>query len=814
MLLLARIDAWAWLDLIKIKLSRFFSVKLQGMFGVAVLADDLPSDSLAQFAESRAPVRKAAIGDDASRLLDDPQEWAAFSRTSAVNAQWVESNVVIEGMTCAACAVTIEQSLRAVPGVQRADVNAASHRATVVWSPSVVQPSGWIGAIRKAGYLPLPANDSSARAARQSESREALWRWLVAGLCMMQVMMYASPAYVALPGDLSAESERLLRWASWVLTLPVILFSCGPFFRNALRDLMQRRISMDLPVALALLITFAVSTAGTFEPQGVFGREVFFDSLTMFVFFLLTGRWLELRLRDRTAGALEQMINRMPEAVQRRLADGGFESVAARRLMVGDEVRVHPGEAMPADGVIVSGSTQVDQSLLTGESTPVACAIGGAVIAGSYNLSAVIEVRVEKVGAQTQFAAIVALVHEAATAKPRLAMLADRIAKPFLIGVLLAAASAAGYWWSAGPGHALMVAVAVLIVTCPCALSLATPTAMLAGAGSLARAGVLVRRLQALEALASVNTMVFDKTGTLTRDVLRVDAVQVRAGMTTGQALAMAGALAQQSLHPVSRALALASAAPGSAGRWSATGVVERPGEGLSATLANPDSGAAPVSARLGNAAFCGLVALDSDGGQTHLCDDAGWVASFEVTQELRADAARAVSALRADGVAVHMLSGDRRAAAEGVAAQLGIESVRAECTPKAKLAFLRQLQQDGCRVAMVGDGLNDAPVLAGADVSFAIGRATPLAQSQADFVVLGDHLLRVPQTLRLARRTMRVVRQNLGWALAYNLACVPLAVVGWIPAWLAGLGMAASSLLVVLNALRLAGGLQRPGEL
>jgi P-type Cu2+ transporter len=762
--------------------------------------------------------RGGGMADDAAALLlDDPEAWAAFSRPSARDAGMVESSVMIDGITCSACAITIERALGAMPGVQRADVSAASRRATVVWSPEAVRPSQWMGEIRRAGYRPLPANDSSARAARLQDSRTMLWRWLVAGLCMMQVMMYAYPAYVAKPGDLSAESEHLLRWASWVLSLPVILFSCGPFFRSALRDLVHRRISMDLPVAIALLITFAVSTAGTFEPLGIFGREVFFDSLTMFVFFLLTGRWLELRLRDRTAGALEAMVNRMPEAVHRRCADGSFEAVAVRRLAVGDVVQVLAGEAIPADGVITSGSTTVDQSLLTGESRPVRRDTGAQVVAGSYNLSGTITVAVERTGAQTQFAAIVALVQSAATARPRLAQLADRIAKPFLLFVLLAAGLSALYWWSQGESHALMVAVAVLIVTCPCALSLATPTAMLASAGSLARAGVMVRRLQALEALAQVDTVVFDKTGTLTHDRQQVADVQLRAGADRQQVLAMAAALARQSLHPVSRAIVAAADAASPAPVPSGLAVhalQERAGEGLAGELRIAGSDDAPRHLRLGRADFCGVAALGTQGeaGQTHLCDDAGWLASFTLTQALREDAASTVAALLAQGLAVHMLSGDTRDAAEQVGAALGMSSVQSGCTPDAKLAFLRAQQEAGHTVAMVGDGLNDAPVLAGADVSFAMGRATPLAQSQADFVVLGGQLERVTQTLRLARRTMRIVRQNLGWALAYNLACIPLAVVGWIPAWLAGLGMAGSSLLVVANAVRLAGDL-KPDE-
>lgn len=745
------------------------------------------------------------------QTLDDPQEWSAFSRPHAAVAGCLESHLVVQGITCAACAVTIEDALRRMPGVLGAEVSAGSHRARVVWSPEDVKPSEWMQAIRRAGYTALPANDSHALEQRRAETRRALWRWLVAGLCMMQVMMYAYPAYIAHPGDLSAEMEQLLRWASWVLTLPVILFSCGPFFRSALRDLALRRVSMDLPVALGMLITFVVSTAGTFDPQGIFGREVFFDSLTMFVFFLLTGRWLEMRLRDRTAGALDAMMNRLPDAVQRRLPDGSFETVAARRVRVGDVVRVLPGQAFPADGVLTEGATQVDQALLTGESHAVGKGVGAGVVAGSHNLSATVDIRVERVGEDTRFAQIVALMQTAATAKPRLAQLADRLAKPFLIGVLFAAAAACAFWWEHDPGHALMVAVAVLIVTCPCALSLATPTAMLASAGMLARSGVLVRRLQALEGLAAVDTFVFDKTGTLTRDAMKIRAVQVRSGAQANQVLAWAGALARQSLHPVSRALALAAQDLPHAQGLQARGVVEAVGQGLQGDVCVSAEGEpASRSLRLGSAAFCGLThALPAGPHQTYLRDDAGWLATFELTQDIRPDAASTVAGLRAAGLAVHMLSGDDVSAAEAVGAAVGIGQVVANCTPDAKLDHVRALQAGGSRVAMVGDGLNDGPVLAAADVSFAFGQAVPLAQSQADFVVLGERLADVGRTVLLARRTMRIVRQNLWWALGYNIACVPLAVAGYLPAWLAGLGMAASSLLVVLNALRLSAGAQ-----
>ena len=735
------------------------------------------------------------------RLLDDPLEWSAFSRADARRANCWESNVLIEGMHCAACALTLEDALLRVPGVVLAEVSAGSHRARIVWSADAVRPSGWMRAIQVAGYRGVPANDAFARERRKGESRKALWRLAVAGLCMMQVMMYAYPAYVAAPGDLTPEMEQLLRWASWVLTLPVILFSCGPFFSSAWRDILQRRVSMDLPVALGMLITFVVSSAGTFEPQGIFGREVYFDSLTMFVFFLLSGRWLELRLRDRTAGALEALMNRLPDSVARRTRDGGYERVPLRRLLPADVIRVLPGETFPVDGVVIEGDTMVDEALLTGESHPLARGVGDPVIAGSHNLSSVVLAEVQRVGDQTRFAQIVGLMEAASTTKPHLARLADRIAKPFLIGVLLAASLAGAYWWEHDPGHALMVAVAVLIVTCPCALSLATPAAMLAAAGNLARGGVLVRRLEAFEALAGVDTVMFDKTGTLTRDAMVVASTQVRDGVAGAQALAMAAALAQHSHHPVSKALVAAAAA---LPQWSADSVTEVAGRGVGGNVWSGDRRTVPVDLRLGSADFCAIERSGSDSPTAYLSDQHGWLATFELQEDVRPDAMDTVAALARAGIAVHLLSGDSASAAARVAAQVGIAKFQGGSEPQDKLDFLRKAQQAGHKVAVVGDGLNDGPILAGAHVSFAFGQAVPLAQAQADFVVLGDQLGAVAKALLLARRTLRIVRQNLWWAAAYNAVCVPLAVVGWLPAWLAGLGMALSSLLVVLNALRL----------
>ena len=364
-------------------------------------------------------------------VYEEPEAWAAFSQSveKTSQAQVFQSFFVVKGMRCAACALTLEAALGHVKGVLAVQVSAASARASVTWSAAQTRPSSWLGAGLARGYQLLPVEDAISFDNDRQQSRLVLWRWLIAGFCMMQVMMYAAPTYFTQPGDITPDIEKLLRWASWVLSLPVMLFSCKPFFNNAWRDLMRRSISMDLPVAIGIVVTFAVSTAATFEPQGWWGREVYFDSLTMFVFFLLTGRWLEQRLNARTAGALGVLMQRLPVSVERQLASGNFERVAVRRLNPGDVIRVLPGEAFPADGTVRVGNTFADEALLTGESRPMVRNAGDSVLAGSYNVGSATLVRVDRLGVATRYAQIVALMARASLDKPRLAMLADKVAK-------------------------------------------------------------------------------------------------------------------------------------------------------------------------------------------------------------------------------------------------------------------------------------------------------------------------------------------------------------------------------------------------
>ena len=753
-------------------------------------------------------------------LLDQVPEWSDFSQSSQQNPKLWTSSVVFEGMHCTACAINIEDALLAVPGVVSAHISAASHRGRIVWNSDVTTPSQWMQAVAKLGYLTVPAHDALANEARREDARKMLWRLGVAGLCMMQVMMYATPVYLSEPGDMAPDMVQLLRWASWVLSLPVLFFSCRPFFVSAWRDLKHQKISMDLPVAIGMLVTFGVSSVGTFEPLGPFGSEVYFDSFTMFVFFLLSGRWLELRLRDKTAGALEAVMNRLPAAVRRRTANGEWQLSTLRHLRLNDVIQVRAGEAFAADGHIVKGETQVDEALLTGESRPLRRCLGEGVLAGSLNLTASVEVQVLSLGKQTRFGQMVALMESASVSKPAMALMADRVAKPFLWGVLLAAGLAAVWGWQQSPAHALMVAVSVLIVTCPCALSLATPAAMLSTAGALAKGGVLLRRLQALQTLAKVDTVIFDKTGTLTEENFSLEHITTRNGVLPAQALSWAASLAAHSVHPVAKSLVQANALSTvqenlelnlkvnkSVPNTVLENIQEFAGQGIQGSFVDvdPKSGlAVHTTWRLGSSVFCGLPPDHQDVLHTCLSDEDGWLATFAFAETLRAEAHSSLRALEKMGLRVRVLSGDGQACVTQVAQRLNIQDATGACSPEEKLRQVKLEQSLGHCVAMVGDGLNDGPVLAGADVSFALGQSLPLAQSKADFVFMASDLKPLVATFQLSRKTMQIVKQNLLWAAVYNLACVPLAMLGYLPAWLAGLGMACSSLGVVCNAMRL----------
>jgi Cu2+-exporting ATPase len=774
----------------------------------SLTAPPLPADP-GRTLSAEAP---AALAADELAVLDDPVEQRRFTRfaNDAAGQPQADSSLRITGMHCAACAGLIEQAVQRVAGVQAVSVSASGERARVHWLPGRTRLSDIVGAIRAAGYDAAPDTAVDAREARKLEHRQAVWRLFVAAFCGMQVMMMATPSYVATGNELAPDLRQLLNWGSWLLSLPVMIFSAGPFFTGAWRGLRQRRIGMDTPVALGVLVTFVASTGATFDPAGIFGHEVYFDSLTMFVSFLLGGRLLEVRARHRVAQVLESALDGLPETALRVAADGTVERISVQRLQPGDRVRVPVGQAFPADATVVDGSTRADESLLTGESVPVAKPAGAAVVAGSLNLGAPVEVLVQRTGADTRLEAIVALMRDAMSQRPSLTRAADRWAAPFLWAVLLLAAGAAAVWSLLDPSRAVWVAVSVLIVTCPCALSLAAPSALLSAASALARRGVLLQRLDALEAMTRLDRICFDKTGTVTDERLQVAGLQrlVAAGTGVhaddGHALAQAASLAGWSAHPLSQALVAAAEPALAAAQPAWQQVQEVPGQGLQAQDAQGRTW------RLGRATFVATASPVGDAageGRAAVWFGVDGHAALRIDfdEALRSDASATVTALRRRGLQVALLSGDRPERAARMGERLAVGGVIGGATPERKLAEVAGAQTRGLRVAMVGDGINDAPVLARADVSFAMGQGALVSRAQADAVVASGRLGDLVLAFDLARRSMAVVRQNMLWAAAYNAVCIPLALVGWLPPWAAGLGMAGSSLLVIVNSLRLA---------
>jgi Cu2+-exporting ATPase len=705
-----------------------------------------------------------------------------------------EAILLVDGVRCAACVWLIERMLGALPGVERVQVNAAARRARIVWNDAQCDIARIVEAFERAGYRALPLDAAALDDSRRTESRAALKRLVVAGFGAMQAMMYASALYLGAFDGADTSTRDLFRWLGLLVASPVVLYAARPFFAGALRALRARHLAMDVPVALAIALIYAASVVEAIRG----GREVYFDSVSMFVFLLLVGRQLEMHARHR-AGDLGDALARLTPAFAERIgADGAIERVGAAQLVAGDRVLVASGATVPADGTFSGERCRVDEALLSGESAPVAKRRGDTLVAGSLVVDGPAELRVERVGADTALAAIVALVSRAQTERPRLARAGERAAARFVARVLALAALTAIGWCIVDPARAFAATLAVLVVSCPCAFALAVPAALTRTLALLARRGVLVVHADAIETLAGATHVVFDKTGTLTEPGLALERIEARA--SADDALASAAALARHSRHPVSRAIAAATDRTLPA----AHDVEEVAGHGLHGRVDGR-------ALRLGHAAF----ALGNDDERVDssntvsddavvLADDDGLVGAFHIGEQLRPGARAALAALADQGLAIEIVSGDAATKVAALAGRVDVTQWHARQTPSDKLARMHALRAGGARVIAVGDGVNDAPVLAGADVAVAIGGGAELAQAASDIVLSRADLGALPQAIAIARETMAVLRQNHRWALAYNLVVVPFGALGFVPPWLAALGMSASSLVVVLNATRI----------
>jgi Cu2+-exporting ATPase len=693
------------------------------------------------------------------------------------------TTLVVEGIRCAACAWLIERALAREPGIARVSVNAATSRLSLAWDPAVTRLSQAVALLARLGYRAhCPARDD-ARAV-DAERRISLKRLAVAGLGAMQAMMLSEALYFG-AGELDVATRDFFRWITFLVATPVVFYAGWPFLAGAVRQVRLRAPGMDLLVAVSVLLAWAASLVETLRG----GEAVYFDAAVMFIFFLLAARHIETEARRRATAALDVLARAQPELAVRLDSAGREATVAVAEVAPGDRLRVRVGDAVPVDGVLLDAPAELDESFVTGESRAVAHAAGEVLLAGSVALGSPLELRAARAASESTIARLAELAARAQAMRPRAARIADRVAGVFVVAMLVVAGLVGLAWWSIEPARALPATLAVLAATCPCALALAVPAAIAAAQAAFARMGALVLDPDAVESLARADRVIFDKTGTLTTGRPELAAVEAR-GVSRAEALAEAAALERGMRHPLAAVFA-----PFDDGR-PVTGLRARAGEGIAGRIGGSQR-------RIGTRAFAAGETGDDEG--IWLGDGRRALARFDCADAPRPGAAEALDALAAGGLSLEILSGDSATRVGALAGQLGVREWRSRCLPAAKLARVESLRARGERIAMVGDGVNDAAVLAGADVAIALADGAALAQASAAVVLAGPGFVRLPALFETARRARRVMRQNIGWAIAYNALALPLAAAGLVPPWLASLGMAASSLVVTLNALRLA---------
>ena len=738
--------------------------------------------------DSRAPIPESLA---VLTAFDHPSVQKEFvAREGAL----ATAELTLENLSCAACAWLIEKKLGQEPGVVQASVNLSTHRLHLCWDDSTTV-SRLLSTLEHIGYRARPYRADAHAAQLAAESNDLLKRLAVAGFGMMQVMMYAGALYGGAIHGMEQEYRDYLRWINLLITTPVFFYSGKPFYRSAWQTLNSRHLNMDVPVSLALISAYAASVYATVSGHG----DVYFDSVSMFIFFLLTSHFLETRARQRAGETAARLMALTPNLATRIDRSGQQDIVAAGDLCAGEHILVKPGETVAADGIVLEGRSDVSEALLTGEPLPLAKNPGDSVLSGSINADGSLIIRVTRSASDSTLGTLNRLLNRALADKPRLAHRADELAQVF-VAIVLGLAVMVFFAWAHAASYreAFWITLAVLVATCPCALSLATPMALSSATNALAQSGFLISRGHVLETLARATHIIFDKTGTLTEGNLQITASTAWRG-DMASAWRIACALEQRSEHPVARAFQ----ARQEPNLPAVQNMVHTPGAGVSADIDGRHY-------RLGHAAFaCGEAGVPRQAARSAheklwLADAAGALASFTLSDTLRPEATRTVRALQERGLITCLFSGDHSPAPHTMGAALGMAQVAGGLSPDDKLTRVQQLQKDGAVVVMIGDGVNDAPVLAQAHLSIAMASGSDLAHLTADALLLRDDLGRIVDAIDMAHKTRMVIRQNLGWALAYNLAVLPLAALGYLPPWAAALGMSLSSLLVVGNALRL----------
>jgi P-type Cu2+ transporter len=734
-------------------------------------------------------------------IYDNPDFQKPFVRE--IDDDQCEANLIMDGIVCPACAWLNETHLAAQPGIKSVAVNYTSGKALVRWNRKRIKLSEILEHIYHLGYKAFPYDPVKRQQLREKEKKLQLLRLGLAGLLSMQVMMIAIALYAGEWKWIDDEHRNFLRWISFILTTPVMFYCAQPFYANSWRAIRNKRIDMDVPIALGISLAYLASIWFTITGAGT----VYYDSVTMLVFFLLTGRYLEFSARNKAADHLDNLERIIPSVITRlQQSPAGYveQAVPVIELQKNDIVLFKPGETISIDGIIINGNTTIDESVITGEAIPVVRKPGDSISSGSTNIDSPIQVKVTATGQDTSFSRICNLIEKAQSEKPPVTLFADKIAGWFLSCVLLVAAGAAWYWWQVDKTMWLPVTIAVLVVTCPCALALATPVSITVAINNLLSCGVAVIKSTSLQAITKITHMAFDKTGTLTEGKLKISRIIPLANISQSEIVAIAKSLEAQSEHPVAKAF---NEIDNANTTYSATEIRNSPGEGIAGKITNKKYYIGTgefIKMNIGDGFNNSLIPEEQSEHCVFLADDKKVIAAFYFVDQVRTDIGNTVDYFNNLGIRTMILSGDNQQSVSKLAALAGIQEFQARLKPADKLAVIERLQSINASVAVVGDGVNDAPVMAKADVSIAMGSGTDISKLNADMILLGSNLKNLVHIHTTASRCMTIIKQNMLWAITYNVLALPAAVAGWLTPWMAALGMSASSLLVIVNSLRI----------
>ncbi|SEL92271.1 Cu2+-exporting ATPase [Colwellia chukchiensis] len=724
-----------------------------------------------------------------NEILDDDNLQDEFTY---VQDGFKEAILTIDGISCSACAWLIEMQLSKFKGVKKVNVNATTQRATVRWQAQQIKLSEILNLIDKIGYQALPFKASNAETINKRQTKSFIKRLGISGILMMQVMMIAFGLYFGAFSDMAAHNKVYLRWASFFLTLPIVTYGAYPFYKSAFYALKARQLSMDVPVSIAICLAFLASVWATFSQRG----EVYFESVSMFTFLILIGKFLEFRARTRAADVSANLLKLMPMTAT-KLEQGKESIVAAAHLQAGDTILIKPGETVPADSVIIAGKSQVNEAMLSGEQLPLHKTAPDQIYAGTINGDGNLNAKVKHGNQESFLSQLIRLSESAQGYKPKLAKLSDKIAQYFVALILFVATVTAIYWSQHQPEQAFWITLSVLVVTCPCALSLATPTALTCATTRLNREGILIKSAHVLETMPEIDAIAFDKTGTLTTGEFSITTIKTYGPFAKEngqdgeqQVLAIAAALEAHSAHPLAKAFSHYRDF-----NQTASQVVVSPGAGIAGTVND-------FSYRIGKSSWL-LTNNQAHSAQCVLMQNEQLVAEFYLSDSTRADAQALISYLQSEKVKTLMLSGDHEVGCNQLQKQLRLDNVQANLSAQDKVNAIKQ-QQATHTVAMVGDGVNDTPVLGAAHLSIAMGSGTDIAKNGADVILLSNKLNNIATLKQVSERTTRIIKQNYRWAFAYNAVVLPLAVMGYIVPYMAVIGMSASSIIVVSNSLRL----------